>query len=107
MSGSHWMRSLATTVATPAKKCGRTASSSPAVAGPSGTTRVAKPAGYMVLGAGAQTRSTLSSAKAAISAAKGGGEGGKASFGATWGGVTNIDTIIQSARLCARRTSEK
>ena len=34
MSGSHWIRSLATTVATPAKKCGRKASSRPTVAGP-------------------------------------------------------------------------
>ena len=29
MSGSHWINSLATTVATPAKKCGRKASSRP------------------------------------------------------------------------------
>ena len=54
------MNNLPTTVATPPKKCGRKRSSSPAMAGPSGTIRVAKPSGYIVLTSGFQIRSTFS-----------------------------------------------
>ena len=48
----HCVNSLPTTVATPPKKCGRKRSSSPAMAGPSGTMRVAKPSGYIALTSG-------------------------------------------------------
>ena len=48
MSASHCTRSFATTVATPAKKCGRNASSSPTAAGPRERRCVAKPCGYIV-----------------------------------------------------------
>ena len=70
-SDSYLMRlahSMADTLVTPPKKCGRNRSSRPAVAGPSVRILVAKPSGYMVLTSGFQIRSTSSAASLATSA---------------------------------------
>src|SRR5256885_651055 len=56
MSGDAAIRSLATTVATPAKKCGRKSLSSPRL-GPPTATLVACPSGYISRAVGAKTNS--------------------------------------------------
>src|ERR1700684_3050482 len=81
-SGRHCVNSLPTTVTTPPKNCGRKRSSSPAVAGPSVSIRVAKPSGYMVLTSGFQIKSTFSAVSLATSAFQVRGYETKSSVGA-------------------------
>src|SRR5579863_5424321 len=105
-SGRHCVKSLPTTVATPPKKCGRKLSSRPAVAGPSGTIRVAKPSGYIVLTSGCQIRSTASASSLATSVFHVRGYDPKSSVGANWVGLTKIETTTFRARRLASRTSD-
>ena len=89
MSGATCRNSLAHTVATPPKKCGRKSLPRPSAA-PAGTMRVANPSGYISRTPGAHKAAPGASELGDI-VVEGSRIARKSSFGANWVGLTKID----------------